>query len=266
MKSKDEFRRTVMEKAERYEAERKARGKKIRESVLLCSICIAVSLTIYLSSALNNSLKSGDALPENVETTASDHAAMETPPSDNTEEPMFTDDDPSENTAVYHTTLTEKSPTVEPHKLRQRTAPENKTPSFWIFPSQAAASCQRLPPMKRRRSIPSRSWKHILPSSTIGMKYRKLPSAASSPPIRRNILKITASSPSKYRIPSTVSLEAQNIRNTEGCRSPCNRPASPILCPGSKCIIISSPQKRKITASLKSTRSLNNPISFPLAV
>lgn len=113
MKSKDEFRRTVMEKAERYEAERKARGKKIRESVLLCSICIAVSLTIYLSSALNNSLKSGDALPENVETTASDHAAMETPPSDNTEEPMFTDDDPSENTAVYHTTLTEKSPTVE---------------------------------------------------------------------------------------------------------------------------------------------------------
>lgn len=113
MKNKDEFRRTVMEKAERYEAEKRARRKKIRESVLLCSICIAVSLTIYLSAALNNSLKSGDALPENVETTASDHAAMETSPFDNTEEPMFTDATPSENTAVYHTTLTEKSPTVE---------------------------------------------------------------------------------------------------------------------------------------------------------
>lgn len=113
MKSKDEFRRTVMEKAERYEAEKKVRRKKIRESVLLCSICIAVSLTIYLSAALNNSLKSGDALPENVETTASDHAAMETSPSDNTEEPMFTDANPSENATVYHTTLTEKSPTVE---------------------------------------------------------------------------------------------------------------------------------------------------------
>lgn len=113
MKSKDEFRRTVMEKAERYEAERKARRKKVGESVLLCSICISVSLTIYLSSALDNSLKNECGLLENVETTAGDHTAMETHPSNNTEDSMFTDDNPSENAAIYHTTLTEKSPTAE---------------------------------------------------------------------------------------------------------------------------------------------------------
>ncbi len=109
MKNKDEFRRTVMEKAERYEAERKARNKKVRESVLLCSICIAVSLTIYLGSTLNYFLKNKDTSPEEIETTDSDHAAMETPPLDNTDDLTL----PNTDTAIYHTTPTGENPTIE---------------------------------------------------------------------------------------------------------------------------------------------------------
>lgn len=128
MKSKDEFRRTVMEKAARYEAERKARNKKIRESVMLCSICIAISLTVYLGSTLNHFLKNGDSISEAPETTDSNHAAMETPPPDNSEEPMFTDATPSDNAGVYHTTAPEntKRPTLETTCLLE-TTPEQMT-------------------------------------------------------------------------------------------------------------------------------------------
>ena len=49
MKNHEEFRRTVMEKAEQYEAEKKRRNRRIRDSVLLCSLCLAISLTAYFS-------------------------------------------------------------------------------------------------------------------------------------------------------------------------------------------------------------------------
>ena len=48
MKNYDEFRKTVFDKAKKYEAQRKARNKKIIESVSLCSLVIVITLSAYL--------------------------------------------------------------------------------------------------------------------------------------------------------------------------------------------------------------------------
>ena len=50
MKNKDEFRRLVWEKAERYEAQQRIKKKKIRESILLCSICICIAVGAYFGT------------------------------------------------------------------------------------------------------------------------------------------------------------------------------------------------------------------------
>ncbi len=48
MKNHEEFRATVFEKAKKYEAQRKARNKKIIESISLCSLVIVITLSAYL--------------------------------------------------------------------------------------------------------------------------------------------------------------------------------------------------------------------------
>lgn len=54
MKNREEFRRTVLEKAARYEAERKNRNRKIRESILLCSICIVIAVSLYVGAVIKS--------------------------------------------------------------------------------------------------------------------------------------------------------------------------------------------------------------------
>lgn len=48
MKSYEEFRSAVFEKAEKYEARRKARNKKIAETVSLCSLALVIVLSAYI--------------------------------------------------------------------------------------------------------------------------------------------------------------------------------------------------------------------------
>ena len=48
MKNYDEFRATVFDKAKKYEAQRKARNRKIVETVSLCSLVIVITLSAYL--------------------------------------------------------------------------------------------------------------------------------------------------------------------------------------------------------------------------
>lgn len=107
MKNQDEFRRTVMEKAERYEKERKARNKKIRESVLLCSICIVISLTVYLGAMLDGIHKCKDAEPNEAETVSDGPSNMENFSTDSEELTASTDGEPSRNTEAFYTTSTD---------------------------------------------------------------------------------------------------------------------------------------------------------------
>ena len=48
MKNHEEFRNAVFEKAERYEAKRRARNKKIAEITCLCSLAFVIALSAYL--------------------------------------------------------------------------------------------------------------------------------------------------------------------------------------------------------------------------
>lgn len=75
MKNMNEFRRTVLEKAEQYEKGKKRQRKKIREIVLLCSFCIAISLSAYLGLILNMDA-SADTSPSE-----KDSLVEDTPPS-----------------------------------------------------------------------------------------------------------------------------------------------------------------------------------------
>ena len=61
MKNYDEFRRTVFEKADRYKAKRKARNKKIIETVSLCSLCLIIGISAYFA------LDRGYFVPESVD-------------------------------------------------------------------------------------------------------------------------------------------------------------------------------------------------------
>ena len=64
MKNYDEFRKTVFDKAKKYEAQRKARNKKIIESVSLCSLVIVIALSAYLGI-----LTIPEQLPDNTSAT-----------------------------------------------------------------------------------------------------------------------------------------------------------------------------------------------------
>ena len=64
MKNYDEFRQIVFEKAKKYEAQRKARNKKIIESVSLCSLVIVIALSAYLGI-----LMVPEQLPDDISTT-----------------------------------------------------------------------------------------------------------------------------------------------------------------------------------------------------
>lgn len=48
MKNHEEFRSAVFEKAKKFEAKRKARNKKIAETVSLCSLALVIALSAYL--------------------------------------------------------------------------------------------------------------------------------------------------------------------------------------------------------------------------
>ncbi len=50
MKSNEEFRRTVFEKAEKYRANRKKRNKKIIETISLSSLCLIIGISAYFGS------------------------------------------------------------------------------------------------------------------------------------------------------------------------------------------------------------------------
>jgi hypothetical protein len=54
MKSHEEFRLTVFEKAELYEKKRKARNKRIVETASLCSLCIVIGISAYLGFGNRN--------------------------------------------------------------------------------------------------------------------------------------------------------------------------------------------------------------------
>lgn len=54
MKNSEEFRRTVFEKAERYQREERRRRRKIYESALICSICLVIGFTAFLGFWFGN--------------------------------------------------------------------------------------------------------------------------------------------------------------------------------------------------------------------
>ena len=113
MKNREEFRRTVMEKAARYEAERKNRNRKIRESILLCSICIVIAVSLYVGAIIKSMMPTGGKpAHENYESSnqtygenASCGSVNETDPTEQmissspTEETIFSDS----NTASFNT-------------------------------------------------------------------------------------------------------------------------------------------------------------------
>ena len=111
MKNREEFRRTVMEKAARYEAERKNRNRKIRESILLCSVCIMIAVSLYVGAIIKSMMPAGTKPDhENYESSnqtygenASYGSVIETVQTDHmsspTEETIFSDS----NTASFNT-------------------------------------------------------------------------------------------------------------------------------------------------------------------
>ncbi len=73
MKNSEEFRRTVFEKAKRYEEKRKARRRKCFQTVSLCSLCVVIGISAFFGIRYNIS----DATSEVVTTDGG--ANMEAP-------------------------------------------------------------------------------------------------------------------------------------------------------------------------------------------
>lgn len=97
MKNKDEFRRMIWEKAARYEEQRKIRRKKLRETILLCSICLFITVSVYFSVFL---------IPANAEAPSENESyygdAMGS--SDETGSPSGSESDASDTAAFTETT------------------------------------------------------------------------------------------------------------------------------------------------------------------
>lgn len=99
MKNKDEFRRMVWEKAARYEEQRKIRRKKLRETILLCSICLFITVSVYFSVFL---------IPANAEDPSKNESYYgdTVGSSDETGSPSISEGDASDTAAFTETTGT----------------------------------------------------------------------------------------------------------------------------------------------------------------
>jgi len=121
MKSMDEFRQTVKEKAERYAKERRARNKKIRECILLCSFCIVISLTVYLSTALDRFTKDENDVPNESGAHETAGEAMETPTPEKNSDASSEVTSPAKTTAVFYTTSNDCTEVSMPETTQTQT-------------------------------------------------------------------------------------------------------------------------------------------------
>ena len=141
MKNYDEFRRTVFEKADRYKAKRKARTKKIIETVSLCSLCLIIGVSAYFA------LDRGYFVPESVDT------ALTTPTVDSPQAVQTTlSDAPIETagttTGAYMTTtlfLTTQTTTAQTTTYACTISTTTTTPTIFATTAESTSVCPSLP-------------------------------------------------------------------------------------------------------------------------
>ena len=138
MKNYDEFRRTVFEKADRYKAKRKARNKKIIETVSLCSLCLIIGVSAYFA------LDRGYFVPESVDT------ALTTPTVDSPQAVQTTlSDAPIETagttTGAYMTTTTMQTPVVQTTTYACTISTATTTPTIFATTAESTSVCPSLP-------------------------------------------------------------------------------------------------------------------------
>ena len=141
MKNYDEFRQTVFEKADRYKAKRKARNKKIIETVSLCSLCLIIGISAYFA------LDRGYFVPESVDT------ALTTPTVDSPQAVQTTlSDAPIETagttTGAYMTTtlfLTTQTTTAQTTTYACTISTTTTTPTIFATTAESTSVCPSLP-------------------------------------------------------------------------------------------------------------------------
>lgn len=138
MKNYDEFRRTVFEKAVRYKAKRKARNKKIIETVSLCSLCLIIGVSAYFA------LDRGYFVPESVDT------ALTTPTVDSPQAVQTTlSDAPIETagttTGAYMTTTTMQTTVVQTTTYACTISTATTTPTIFATTAESTSVCPSLP-------------------------------------------------------------------------------------------------------------------------
>ena len=138
MKNYDEFRRTVFEKADRYKAKRKARNKKIIETVSLCSLCLIIGVSAYFA------LDRGYFVPESVDT------ALTTPTVDSPQAVQTTlSDAPIETagttTGAYMTTTTMQTTVVQTTTYACTISTATTTPTIFATTAESTSVCPSLP-------------------------------------------------------------------------------------------------------------------------
>ncbi len=138
MKNYDEFRRTVFEKAVRYKAKRKARNKKIIETVSLCSLCLIIGVSAYFA------LERGYFVPESVDT------ALTTPTVDSPQAVQTTlSDAPIETagttTGAYMTTTTMQTTVVQTTTYACTISTATTTPTIFATTAESTSACPSLP-------------------------------------------------------------------------------------------------------------------------
>lgn len=111
MKNHEEFRATVFEKAKKYEAQRKARNKKITEIACLSSLVLVITLTAYLGiiPSLPTDIEKFETTPSEAQTTAAE-LSEKTKCSEISETSVMTTTAMTEQTE--HTQTDEKSDTI----------------------------------------------------------------------------------------------------------------------------------------------------------
>ena len=138
MKNYDEFRRTVFEKADRYKAKRKARNKKIIETVSLCSLCLIIGVSAYFA------LDRGYFVPESVDT------ALTTPTVDSPQAVQTTLSDAPIDTAgtttgAYMTTTTMQTTVVQTTTYACTISTATTTPTIFATTAESTSVCPSLP-------------------------------------------------------------------------------------------------------------------------
>jgi hypothetical protein len=174
MKNYDEFRQTVFEKADRYQAKRKTRNKKIIETVSLCSLCLIIGISSYFV------MEKGYFEPESADT-ALTTPTMDTPQAVQTTLSDMPIETAGTTTGAYMTSTTMQTTVAQTTTYACTVCTTAATSSVFTSTAESTMVCPALPENEAYRvcDIVPCTDENAPPSLFVAKEYEALQEALS---------------------------------------------------------------------------------------